>query len=203
MKLQLQSLHWLFGLIETSPFPPSTRCFPNTKKLYFGFTCILKSSLPLPRRAKHYFYWSIYDSLWQHQMSVHVLRHDRPSGRFSKSWGLSASVSLPFLPSPSLLLLLAVFLPYLVPRSLLWNSTDFNSSYAGHKMTGIPCQREGWDRVKESPKLLTILPGHLPLCCYKKNYTAFDFVLLFTGYQFYQKILIKKFACQTENHVHL
>ena len=54
LKLQLQSLHWSFGLIETSPFPPSTRCFPNTKKLYFGFTCILKSSLPLPRRAKHF-----------------------------------------------------------------------------------------------------------------------------------------------------
>ena len=54
LKLQLQSLHWLFGLIETSPFPPSTCCFPNTKKLYFGFTCILKSSLPLPRRAKHF-----------------------------------------------------------------------------------------------------------------------------------------------------
>ena len=54
LKLQLQSLHWSFGLIETSPFPPSTRCFPNIKKLYFGFTCILKSSLLLPRRAKHF-----------------------------------------------------------------------------------------------------------------------------------------------------
>ena len=38
-----------------------------------------------------------YDSWWQHQMSVRELRHDR-SGRFSKSRGLSASVS--FLSSP-------------------------------------------------------------------------------------------------------
>ena len=45
-------------------------------------------------------------------------------------------------------------------------------------MPGIPCQGEVWDRVKEGTKLLTILPEHLPLCRYKKNYTAFDFVLL-------------------------
>ena len=35
-----------------------------------------------------------YDSRWQHQMLVHKLRHDRPSGRFSKSGGMSASVSV-------------------------------------------------------------------------------------------------------------
>ena len=29
------------------------------------------------------FYWSIYDSWWQHQMSVRTLKHDWPSGRFS------------------------------------------------------------------------------------------------------------------------
>ena len=39
-----------------------------------------------------------YDSWWQHQMSARDLMHERPSGRFSKSWGLSASVS--FLSSP-------------------------------------------------------------------------------------------------------
>ena len=139
------------------------------------------------------FYWSIYDSWWQHQMSVHALRHDRPSGRFSKSWGLSASVSLPFLPSPSPLLLLVPFFAWsvtLIPRSLLQNRTE--TLAISYKMPGIPCQREGWDRVKEGKKLLTILTEHLPLCRYKKNYTAFDFVSLFTGYQFYQKILIKK-----------
>ena len=45
------------------------------------------------------FYWSIYDSWWQHQMSVSAVRHERPSGHFSKSRGLSASVSF-FLPQP-------------------------------------------------------------------------------------------------------
>ena len=44
------------------------------------------------------FYWLIYDSQWQHEISVCELRHERPSGRFSISRGLSASVS--FLPSP-------------------------------------------------------------------------------------------------------
>ena len=62
-----------------------------------------------------------YDSCWQHQMSVRSLRHDRTSGRFSKSRGLSASVS--FLSSPPLpALLLAPFFARsltLVPRSLL------------------------------------------------------------------------------------
>ena len=44
--------------------------------------------------AKHFI-----GQLWQHQMSVHELRHDRPSGGFLKSRGLSASIS--FLSSPS------------------------------------------------------------------------------------------------------
>ena len=61
MKLQLQSLYWSFGFTEISPFPLSTRCFQNTKELYFDSM--------------------IYDSRWQHQMSVRALRHDRPSGR--------------------------------------------------------------------------------------------------------------------------
>ena len=59
-------------------------------------------------------------------MSVRELRHDRPSGRFSKSRGLSASVS--FLSSPPLpALLLAPFFARsltLVPRSLLLNRTE-------------------------------------------------------------------------------
>ena len=59
-------------------------------------------------------------------MSVRELRHDRPSGWFSKSRGLSASVS--FLSSPPLLaLLLAPFFApslTLVPRSLSLNRTE-------------------------------------------------------------------------------
>ena len=59
-------------------------------------------------------------------MSVLELRHDRPSGRFSKGRGLSANVSfLSFPPLPSLLL--APFCARsltLVPRSLLLNRTE-------------------------------------------------------------------------------
>ena len=59
-------------------------------------------------------------------MSVRELRHDRPSGWFSKSRGLSASVS--FLSFPPLLnLLLAPFFALsltLVPRSLFLNRTE-------------------------------------------------------------------------------
>ena len=68
-----------------------------------------------------------YDSWWQHQMSVRELRHDRPSGWFSKSRGLSASVS--FLSSPlpprsfTCAICRAVSL-ILVPRSLLLNRTE-------------------------------------------------------------------------------
>ena len=70
--------------------------FQNTKKIYFRFThassevhfCSTKPNILLVN----------YDSWWQHQMSVRELRHDRPSGRFSKSRGISASIS--FLSSP-------------------------------------------------------------------------------------------------------
>ena len=59
-------------------------------------------------------------------MSVRELRRDSPSGWFSKSWGLSASVS--FLSSPPLLaLLLAPFFALslsLVPRFLFLNCTE-------------------------------------------------------------------------------
>ena len=47
LKLQLQSLHWLFGFIEISPLLPPVLCFQNilTK------TCVLKSSLLIHRRS--------------------------------------------------------------------------------------------------------------------------------------------------------
>ena len=94
-KLQLQTLHWSFGFTEISPFPPSKRCFRNTKKIYSSPKIHFRST------EGQTFYWSIYDSWWQHQMSVCALRHDGLSGRFSKSRCLSASVSLPFFPNPS------------------------------------------------------------------------------------------------------
>ena len=59
-------------------------------------------------------------------MSVRELRHDRPGGRFSKSQGLSASVSFLFSPPLPALLLTPFFARSLtlVPRSLLLNRTE-------------------------------------------------------------------------------
>ena len=48
----LWNLPWLFRFNEISPFLLFTRCFWNTKKLYFGSTSVLKSSFPLHRRPK-------------------------------------------------------------------------------------------------------------------------------------------------------
>ena len=50
-------------------------------------------------------------------MSVRELRHDRPSGRFSKSWGLSASVSFLSSPSPPRSFTYAIFRAFFDSRS--------------------------------------------------------------------------------------
>ena len=59
-------------------------------------------------------------------MSVHALRKERPSGRFSKSRGLSASVSILSSPPPPALLLVPFFARFLTlfPCSLLLNRTE-------------------------------------------------------------------------------
>ena len=71
--------------------------------------------------AKHFI-----GQLWRHQMSVHKLRRDRPSGRF-----LNPSVCLLafpfFLPHPLPAILLVPFFAWsltLVPHSLLLNHTE-------------------------------------------------------------------------------
>ena len=76
---------------------PSTRSKIQKKIILVSHTRLL-SSFPLHGRTN--ILLANYDSWWQHQMSVCELRHDRPSWRFSKSRGLSASVS--FLSSPPL-----------------------------------------------------------------------------------------------------
>ena len=76
-------------------------------------------------------------------MSLRELRHDSPSGRFSKSRGLSASVS--FLSSPPLpALLLAPFFERslaLVPRSLLLKRTETLATQARHFCTILVNQK--------------------------------------------------------------
>ena len=63
---------------------------------------------------------------------VRKLRHDRPSGRFSKSRGLSASVSFLSFPLLSALLLAPFFARSLtlVPLSLLLNRTEMLATQA-------------------------------------------------------------------------
>ena len=79
---------------------PST-CYKIQKNIFWVHIRVLWASFPLPWKPN--ILLVNYDSWWQHQMSVRELRHDRPSGRFSKSRGLSASVSfLPFFPTPFL-----------------------------------------------------------------------------------------------------
>ena len=93
-------IHWDFTI-------NAVHAFQNTKKLYLLSHMHLWSSFPLHGRTN--ILLVNYESCWQHQMSVRELRHDRVSGQFSKSRGLSASVS--FLSSPPLpaLLLAPVF----------------------------------------------------------------------------------------------
>ena len=122
-KLQLQTLHWYFGFTEISPFPPSKRCFRNTKRIYSSPKVHFRST------EGQTFYWSIYDSWWQHQTSVCALGHDSPSGRFSKSCCFSASVSSPFFPTP----------PRSFTRTIFGTVFDSRSSFFARKPHGNAC----------------------------------------------------------------
>ena len=64
-------------------------------------------------------------------MSVRELRHDGPSGQFSKSGGLSASVSFLSSPPPAHSFTWAFFVRYLtlVPYSLLLLDSLYNSIF--------------------------------------------------------------------------
>ena len=73
-----------------------------------------------------------YDSWWQHQMSVRELRHDRPSGWFSKSRGLSASVSFLSSPPPPRSFTCAIFRAVFDSRSSFFAPKPHrNACYAG------------------------------------------------------------------------
>ena len=98
-------------------------CYKIQKNIFLVHIRVLWSSFPL--HWKPNILLVNYDSWWQHQMSVRELRLNRPSGRFSKSRGLSASVSFLSFPTatPSPLFHLRHFsrglwLPFLVLCSL-------------------------------------------------------------------------------------
>ena len=75
-------------------------CILIPKKI-IGFTHASSKVHNFPLHGRTNILLVNYDSCWQHQMLVHKLRHDRPSGQFSKSGGMSASVSfLSYSPLP-------------------------------------------------------------------------------------------------------
>ena len=92
----LWNLPWLFRFIEISPFPLSTRCFWNTKKLNFGSTSVLKSSFPLHRRPK-----ILLVNLWQLMTASNasVRTQAWKVGGF-KIPGFVCKLFLPFFPTP-------------------------------------------------------------------------------------------------------
>ena len=79
LKLQLHSLHCSFGFIPNSPFAQR-----DASEMFLKFVLVLHVSWKVYFRWEdRAFYWSIYDSCWQDQMSVRALRHDKRCGWFS------------------------------------------------------------------------------------------------------------------------
>ena len=89
-KRNVQSLYWSFGFMDISIKTPSTCYWVHIRVLWSSFPLHWKPNMLSVN----------YESWWQHQMSVRELRHDRPSGWFLKSRGLSERF-LPFFPIPS------------------------------------------------------------------------------------------------------
>ena len=93
-----------------------------------------------------------YDSCWQHQMSVRSLRHDRPSGRFSKSRGLSASVSFLSSPPPPRSFTCAIFRAVFDSRSSFFVPAPHgNACYAGYIFSSAPSNPHWTQRIYLPP----------------------------------------------------
>ena len=111
---------WSFAFIESSPLTRSK----IHEKLFWFYTRVLFSA---PRRS--IILLVNYDSCWQHQMSVRALRHDRPSGRFSKS-----RVSFLSSPPPLRSFTCAIFRAVFDSRSSFFAPKPHgNSCYAGYR----------------------------------------------------------------------
>ena len=118
---------WSFGFIESSPLARSK----VHEKLFWFHTRVLFSA---SRRS--IVLLVNHDSCWQHQMSVRALWHDRPSGRFSKSRGLSASASFLSSPPPLRSFTCAIFCVVF----------DSRSSFFAPKPRGNACYAGYWKR---------------------------------------------------------
>ena len=131
-KTNVQSLHWSFGLIGISPLTPSTRFKIQKKNNNLGFTNA-SSKVHFRSTEGQTFYWSIMTVDDGHQMLVRELRHDRPRGWFSKSRGLSASVSFLSSSPPPRSFTCATFLAVFDFRSSFFSPKPHrNACYAGY-----------------------------------------------------------------------
>ena len=120
------------------PFPLSTCCFWNKKKLYFGSTSALKSSFPLHRRPK-----IILVNLWQLMTAsnVSVRTQAWKVGGF-KIPGFVCKLFLPLFPTPPLpTILLAPFFALsltLIPSPLLQSRKETLATQARPWTTSSP-----------------------------------------------------------------
>ena len=120
---------WSFGFIKSSPL---TRSKMHEKLFWFH----TRVSFSAPRRS--IILLVNYDSCWRHQMSVRALRLDRPSGWFSKSWGLSASVSFLSSPRPLRYFTCAIFGAVLDSSSSFFAPKPrWNACYTGYNIEEI------------------------------------------------------------------
>ena len=134
-RLLIVRIHWEFTI--------------NTfhEKLFWFHTRVLYSA---PR--KPIILLVNYDSCWQHQMSVCSLRHDRPSGRFSKSRGLSASVSFLSSPPPPRSFTFAIFRAVFDSRSSSFVPAPHgNACYAGCIFSSAPSNPHWTQRIHLPP----------------------------------------------------
>ena len=124
-QLRVLIKQWSFGFIESSPL---TRSKIHEKLFWFHTRVLFSAS----RRS--IILLVNYDSCWQRQMSVRALRHDRLSGRFSKSRVLSASVSFLSSPLPLRSFTCAIFRAVFDSRSSFFAPKPHgNSRYAGYR----------------------------------------------------------------------
>ena len=124
-QLRVLIKQWSFGFIESSPL---TRSKIHEKLFWFHTRVLFSAS----RRS--IILLVNYDSCWQRQMSVRALRHDRLSGRFSKSRVLSASVSFLSSPLPLRSFTCAIFRAVFDSRSSFFAPKPHgNSCYAGYR----------------------------------------------------------------------
>ena len=118
-------LHWSFGFIEDFTIN-AVQAFQNTKKKYLGFTHAPLKFITAPRKDKHFIGQS------SQLMTASNSGMTEPSRRFSKSRGLSASVSFLSSPPPPRCFTCAIFpAVFHSPPSFFARKPHRDACYAG------------------------------------------------------------------------